>query len=318
MSVSRKAALASALLVLLLLALLAVAWPGAARPARATGGVLALPQGTTQPLPLEGEWAFAWEQFVDPGWDRLPATGFAPVPSSWNDVAGKPPAHDGWGSYLLRVDCPAGQSLAVEAVGQRTASRLFVNGTEVAAHGTPGPSAEATRPAVHSRIPISREFPCPLRLTLHVSNFDHRAGGMVRPLVAGPREALEQRREGHVMRGAALLTAYWLTGVVGLVFYAVRRRETVPLLFGLFCLAMGLYTDVVGDRLLLRPFAPQVSWAPYMQVEYLAWIAAMAGRLISEAEADAYIARAVTRDPDLWVVEIESRDGKHPFEGRML
>jgi hypothetical protein len=35
--------------------------------------------------------------------------------------------------------------------------------------------------AVHNRVPITREFACPLRLTLHVANFDHRAGGFVRP-----------------------------------------------------------------------------------------------------------------------------------------
>ena len=50
----------------------------------------------------------------------------------------------------------------------------------------------------------------------------------------------------------------------------------------------------------------------------LAWLAAKAGALTPETEADAYIARAVKRDPDLWVVEIESRGGEHPFEGRVL
>ena len=49
-----------------------------------------------------------------------------------------------------------------------------------------------------------------------------------------------------------------------------------------------------------------------------AWLAAMAGALMPEADAEAYIARAVRRDPDLWVVEIESRSGEHPFEGRLL
>ncbi len=49
-----------------------------------------------------------------------------------------------------------------------------------------------------------------------------------------------------------------------------------------------------------------------------AWFQALAGGLVSETEADAYIARAVTRDPDLWVIEIESRSGEHPFEGRIL
>jgi len=50
----------------------------------------------------------------------------------------------------------------------------------------------------------------------------------------------------------------------------------------------------------------------------LGWLAAFKGELVPEAEADAYIARAMNRDPDVWVVEIESRDGWHPFEGKEL
>ena len=50
----------------------------------------------------------------------------------------------------------------------------------------------------------------------------------------------------------------------------------------------------------------------------IAWLRAASGALMPESEADAYIERAVRRDPDLWVVEIESRSGEHPFEGRIL
>src|SRR5512139_2267308 len=77
----------------------------------------ALPSGT---FPLRGEWGFAWHRFVDPGWDSLPTRAFAPVPSNWNGLTadGKPAGQDGWGSYLLQVDCPRGQSLAVEALAE--------------------------------------------------------------------------------------------------------------------------------------------------------------------------------------------------------
>lgn len=48
------------------------------------------------------------------------------------------------------------------------------------------------------------------------------------------------------------------------------------------------------------------------------WMPALKGELVPEAEADDYIDRQAARDPDLWVVEVETRDGEHGFEGKEL
>lgn len=49
-----------------------------------------------------------------------------------------------------------------------------------------------------------------------------------------------------------------------------------------------------------------------------AWMRGTGPAPVPEPEAEAYIARQVQRDPDLWVLEFESPDLLPPFEARLL
>jgi len=49
-----------------------------------------------------------------------------------------------------------------------------------------------------------------------------------------------------------------------------------------------------------------------------AWISVLGPAPVAEAEADAYARRAVQRDPDAWVVEIEDKDGRYELDAKVV
>ncbi len=49
-----------------------------------------------------------------------------------------------------------------------------------------------------------------------------------------------------------------------------------------------------------------------------AWLQATGAEPVDEAKADAYVARQIDRDWDLWIIEIEDRLGRLPFEAAVL
>jgi len=246
---------------------------------QAQAGVLDLsePGATAAVHSLRGEWGFAWARFADPA-ATAPLPAQAPVPAPWNELGadGKPPGPDGFGSYSLRLRCPAGERLALSVPPQRTAMRLFVNGKLVASQGLPGASPAQARPAIGSRAVLTDAFPCPLRIVVHVSNYAHRAGGFVRVPVAGPIEALAPEARQRLALDTLLLGAYLVLSILPLFFFLARRKEVAPLLFGLFCLAQAAYADLTGERLLLQAAGGETPWEVYLKLEYFAWFSSIA------------------------------------------
>ncbi len=50
----------------------------------------------------------------------------------------------------------------------------------------------------------------------------------------------------------------------------------------------------------------------------MGWMNAFKEEIVDEAKADDYIKRAVSRDPDVWVIEIEDKSYANPFEGKVI
>ena len=49
-----------------------------------------------------------------------------------------------------------------------------------------------------------------------------------------------------------------------------------------------------------------------------AWYAGTGPAPVDEAAADAYVERCRSRDRDLWVLEIDDRDGRLPFDAQII
>lgn len=50
----------------------------------------------------------------------------------------------------------------------------------------------------------------------------------------------------------------------------------------------------------------------------LGWMHALGEENPEELAIDTYISRAISRDPDIWVIEIESRALANPFDGKLF
>jgi hypothetical protein len=50
----------------------------------------------------------------------------------------------------------------------------------------------------------------------------------------------------------------------------------------------------------------------------LTWMEVKDGAILSNEDADAYVERAVNRDSDLWIIEVETRNGENPFDKEIV
>jgi hypothetical protein len=77
--------------------------------------------------------------------------------------------------------------------------------------------------------------------------------------------------------------------------------------------------DAGGVLVILRGRAGNVALAQFREADgRLAWMRGTGPAPVDEAATDAYIAKQLRYDPDLWVIEFDAADYVPPFEGRIV
>ena len=50
----------------------------------------------------------------------------------------------------------------------------------------------------------------------------------------------------------------------------------------------------------------------------LGWLPPLGPDPLPDDKVDAYVERTLTRDPDVWIVEVETKEGDNPFGGKTI
>ncbi|SDB68036.1 hypothetical protein SAMN02927895_03110 [Belnapia rosea] len=124
-----------------------------------------------------------------------------------------------------------------------------------------------------------------------------------RGLAGGARVRAYALMEARVKAGIWVSMALRLADIGGRSGAVLRKGD--PDAGGILCILRGRAGLVVLSQVRDAEGRP-------------AWLRGTGPAPVDDAAADAYVARQVKRDPDLWVVEFEAPDLQPPFEGTLL
>ncbi len=255
------------------------------KPPQAKNGVLDLKSWdwrTRGPLPLNGEWEFYWNRFIEPGAFKTGAqgqmTGLIGVPGVWNDFPSETGPLPGAGHATLRLKVllpPWNGELAFQLFTMGTAFDFSVNGAMLARVGEPGTGPESSvpayRPHIVTMVPDSGE----LELVVQVSNFHYRKGGPWREIDFGPEEEVRALREHKILFDIFLFGSLLIMGLYHIGLFLSRKTDTTPLHFGIICLLFALRALVTGHYYLTYLF-PGVPFELVIKLEYIAFFLGVA------------------------------------------
>jgi len=253
----------------LFLGFLAVFWEQGSGP-EALGGHLDL-SGTSfkdrQIYKLAGQWHLYTEKFIDPdikeGEDKPPL--IQEVPGTWN----KAYQPRGFATYRLTVELPRLENdAALIMPALSTAYRLYINGERRGSNGNPSSTADRSVPEYRYSVFEIDETTENLEILIHVSNHEYARGGMWYTPLIGDKEEVTDYFRRRIFTETLIAGGIILVGIILLALFTVRREFLSYANLGLFCLAMGTRTLVVGE-IPITYFFDDFNWRLIVHMEYL-------------------------------------------------
>jgi HD-GYP domain-containing protein (c-di-GMP phosphodiesterase class II) len=217
---------------------------------------------------LDGKWELYRDKLLGPGDFRqgdIPAPELVRVPSMWVAVRGfqRPrPSPEGVGTLRLRLRVPPnGRDWALRIPNAFNATRIFVNGSQVAEIGRVSDKAELYIPSSGLALPQFNSAGSALEIIMQVANFSTPEIGTWDSPMLGDAAAIAQKRRRDSASTLLISGALFIMGLYHLGLFLLRKKDYASLLFGIICLLMTARNMIMGERLLLELF-PQnpASW----------------------------------------------------------
>ncbi|WP_230986924.1 ATP-binding protein [Cohnella fermenti] len=232
-----------------------------------------------QPLKLQGEWEFYWQELLSPEDIRLRsatdgnADRWINIPGSWLGYRLEGQRLSGTGYATFRLNIQLGEQDRNERLALRLptifhAYKLWVNGELLAQVGTVGQDKSSATPHLATKLVFIPPGNDKLELVMQVANFTHKRGGITKPIELGGSDGLTVRTNVDIAAEMFVTASLLIIGVYHLLLFLLRRKDRAPLYFGLFALLFGIRSLLVGD-LMIAQLWPAIPWELQFKLEYL-------------------------------------------------
>jgi putative nucleotidyltransferase with HDIG domain len=226
---------------------------------------------------LDGNWEFYRDKLLSPedfqrGEPLTPA--LLRVPSMWAAVNGfqsPPTPPTGVGTLRLRVRVPpGGHEWALRVPNAYCATRVFVNGAQVAEIGRVSDKPESYIPSNSLALPLFYSNSGTLEIVMQIANFSTPFIGTWDSPILGNASAVFLKRQRDVISTSLISGALLIMGLYHLGLFLLRKKDRASLLFGIICLLMTVRNLMMGERLLLDLFPLTfASWEWAFKIEHL-------------------------------------------------
>jgi signal transduction histidine kinase len=174
------------------------------------------------------------------------------------------------GTFRLLLRLPeAAANYSIFIPELRSASRIWINGQLVSESGRPGISVDdekpALKPLVHNLVGMGQTLDIVVQLSAY-GNYQFMSSST--PIRIGRTDLIYETLEAARIRDAFVVGAIFIMAFYHFSLFALRRERIDPLLFGLFCLSIGLRTISRSEGLLLYEIFDQPDFHWQYRFEY--------------------------------------------------
>ncbi|MCF6185276.1 MAG: SpoIIE family protein phosphatase [Bacteroidales bacterium] len=227
-----------------------------------------------QTIELNGVWEFYPSKLYSPadfkkGISEIPK--FVSIPSLWNKnlfPESKKP-NIGYGTYRLEIKIPDNIKIfALRLKRIESSYKLWVNSKLIVETGTVGTD---TKSAVPEQKTITKIFSVDkknISLIIQVSNFKHRKGGIVDPVIFGSADAVLMQTKKARMYELFIIGVMFIMAIFHFGLFAVRKQDFSLLFFALLLIAEIFSMSINGETLLTYYF-PNTDWLTLKRIDYI-------------------------------------------------